>query len=124
MCLLFVIKDQEPEHPLIILFNRDEGFSKKTKPLHWWAEKEGENVICAGRDLNKGGTWAGVTNTGRLGMITFVRKTRENIVPEVARGQIVPRWLCSGHDVAEHLVTISEEREKTLGQTGLISSPP
>lgn len=115
MCLLFVIKDMEPEHPLIILFNRDEGFQKKTKPLHWWEGEEGKDVICAGRDLDKGGTWAGVTKTGRLGMITFVRKTRENITPEIARGEIVPRWLSSGHDAAEHIAILSREREETLG---------
>ncbi len=120
MCLLFVIKDREPEHPLIILFNRDEGFDKHTRPLHWWSESENgsardKGTICAGKDLEKGGTWAGVTRSGRLGMMTFVRKTREMITPTVARGELVPRWLSSSQSIEEHVEVLSSETHKTLG---------
>ena len=58
------------------------GCSKATLPVHFWEEDEGG--ILAGRDQKEGGTWLGITRSGRLAWLTSYREvhTMPNAHPE------------------------------------------
>lgn len=70
MCIIFLALQQHPKYPVILLSNRDEYFARPTVPAHYDADNP---QVLAGRDLQKGGTWLGVTTDGRIAAITNYR---------------------------------------------------
>jgi len=94
MCLLAVAYRKHPEAPLIVTSNRDEYFSRPTRDMHWWDDAP----VLAGRDLQMGGTWMGVTRNGRFAAITNYRNVpADGRVSErpLSRGKLVQDFLCA-----------------------------
>ena len=90
MCLIFFSFNNHPAYKLIIAGNRDEFYSRKTAAANFW---EDHPRILAGRDLEAGGTWMGITKTGKLSMLTNYRDPR-NIDPTApSRGHLVSDFL-------------------------------
>ena len=79
MCLILLAYDAHPLYRLILAANRDEFFARPAAPA---AFRDDASQILAGRDLKEGGTWLGLTRTGRIAAITksFVipKKTIDN----------------------------------------------
>jgi len=99
MCLIAVAFHQHHEAPLIVVSNRDEYYARPTRDMHWWDDAP----ILAGRDLQMGGTWMGVTRGGRFAAITNYRNVpADGKVPArpLSRGNLVKRFLCA-RDPAE-----------------------
>jgi uncharacterized protein with NRDE domain len=95
MCLVALAIDQDRRFPLVIAANRDEFFKRPAARLAWWTPQAGELPILAGRDLEGGGTWMGVTGQGRLALVTNHRDPRHIDPDAPSRGQIVPNWLAA-----------------------------
>ncbi len=92
MCLIFLSINQHPTYKLIVAANRDEFYNRKTASAHYWEEHP---HLLAGRDLQAGGTWMGITTGGRISMITNYRDPH-NINPNApSRGQLVTDFLVS-----------------------------
>lgn len=70
MCLIAFAVRAHPAHPLVVLANRDELHARPTRAAHAWEDVPG---AFGGRDLEKGGSWLGVTRAGRLAAVTNVR---------------------------------------------------
>ena len=88
MCTALIAINAIPEQPLLILHNRDEFYSRPSKPLSWWAEG-----VLAGRDLQSCGTWFGVNRHGSFCFVTNYRDpslARENAR---SRGLLVSEFL-------------------------------
>jgi len=94
MCLIAFAIDASPACPLLIAANRDEFLDRPTEALHRWALPDGTGVV-AGRDLRDGGTWLGVSETGRVAMITNVRSAKAG-PGQRSRGELATRWLDGG----------------------------
>ena len=89
MCVVgFQWHPGSPE-PLLILGNRDEYYERPTAPLAWW---EGGRIL-AGRDLQAGGTWLGVTRAGRVAVLTNFRDPTLIRPNGPSRGQLPVRFL-------------------------------
>lgn len=112
MCLLFTLHQVVPEAPLVILFNRDESYARPTLPAHFWDDCPG---LLAGRDLEKGGTWGGITTDGRMAFITFVRRREPRMAHPVPRGSIVPAFLRMPVAVETFLDQLHQTRTQYLG---------
>ncbi len=67
MCLVLFAYQPESEHPLVVAANRDELYARPTRSAYCWQESP---QLLAGRDLSAGGTWLGVTSTGRFATVT------------------------------------------------------
>jgi uncharacterized protein with NRDE domain len=93
MCLVTLALDQSSRFPFVLAANRDEYMARPTARLSWWEPEGGGPAILAGRDLQAGGTWMGLTAQGRLGLVTNVRNGREQDPEAPSRGLIVPQWL-------------------------------
>jgi uncharacterized protein with NRDE domain len=93
MCLVALAIDENRRFPLVIATNRDEFFDRPAARMGWWTAAEGGPEILAGRDLQAGGTWMGLTASGRLGLVTNVRRVTEPDPAAPSRGGIVPHWL-------------------------------
>jgi uncharacterized protein with NRDE domain len=96
MCLIAFAIGTDPGRPLLLASNRDEFFDRPTQPLHRWTLPDGTGVI-AGRDLREGGTWLGVSEAGRVAMVTNVRSADPGSGPR-SRGELTTRWLSSSTD--------------------------
>lgn len=90
MCIAFLAVDRHPTYPLIVLANRDEALARPTRPLHRWS---GEPAIYAGQDLVAGGSWMGVSERGRLALLTNYREPPEPRQEGASRGDLVRRYL-------------------------------
>ncbi len=87
MCLVAIAHQVFPEQPLLLAANRDEYFARATAPAAWWSF--GGVDIFGGRDLEKGGTWLGITRGGRLAVVTNVRDPEARKVGASSRGLLV-----------------------------------
>lgn len=70
MCLILIAWQADPIHPLVLAANRDEFFDRPTTGAGFWSEAP---QVLAGRDLQGGGTWLGVTREGRFAALTNFR---------------------------------------------------
>ncbi|TMW73532.1 NRDE family protein [Alteribacter natronophilus] len=90
MCLIGVSMKQNNEFPFIMAANRDEFYERPTQKLHQW---EDEPEILAGRDEVAGGTWMGMSQSGRIAALTNVREVPGHENPKKSRGNIVRDYL-------------------------------
>ncbi len=70
MCLIVLAWEASPKTRLAVAANRDEFFARRTAPAAWWTDAPD---VLAGRDLEAGGTWLGVTRKGRFAALTNFR---------------------------------------------------
>lgn len=91
MCLAAFALNAHPRFPLVIAANRDEFFARPTAPMAWWTA--GGVELLAGRDLEAGGTWLGLTRAGRLALLTNVREPGRQVAGAPSRGALVVDWL-------------------------------
>lgn len=105
MCLLLIAVEAHPEYRLILAGNRDEFYERPTAPAAWWENGSG---ILAGKDLRAGGTWLGVTRTGRVAALTNYRDPSLMLPDSPSRGELVTGFLKARSSPGEHLEALSE----------------
>ena len=93
MCLTVLALDASRQFPLVVAANRDEYFARSATRLAWWTPEAAPHQILAGRDIQGGGTWMGLTAEGRLALVTNIRKPHSVDAQAPSRGRIVPTWL-------------------------------
>ena len=89
MCLILVASRVHPGFPLIVAANRDEFHARASEAAGFWKDRQ---EILAGRDLEAGGTWLGVSRNGRFASVTNYRGGRDANALE-SRGVLVTRFL-------------------------------
>jgi len=97
MCLILLAWHAHPDYPLVVAANRDEFFVRLAAPAAFWAESP---QVLAGRDLEAGGTWLGVSRTGRFAAVTNYREGRRQIAGAPSRGALVADFL-AGNEAPE-----------------------
>ena len=100
MCLILVGWHVHPLYACVVAANRDEFHSRPTARAEWWPDHP---QILAGRDLEAGGTWLGLTRTGRFAALTNYRDAQQRRTGVPSRGELVTSMLESGASVAEGL---------------------
>lgn len=70
MCLVLWADRVHPRYKLVIAANRDEFYSRPARPANFWPENPS---LLAGVDLKEGGTWMGITTSGRFAVLTNYR---------------------------------------------------
>lgn len=93
MCLLSFAINSHPRYRLVLAANRDENFIRPTAPARYWDDAP---HILAGRDLEAGGTWLGVTRSGRLAALTNYYGPDEYAPDKLSRGWLITDFLNSG----------------------------
>lgn len=96
MCLLVIAHLVEGHYDLAVAANRDEMYARPAEAAHFWPDAP---EVLAGRDLEAGGTWMGITRTGRFAALTNYREpgprdtdapSRGNLVADFLRGAVGP----------------------------------
>ncbi len=85
---MFIANRCVPGYRLVVAANRDEFHSRATAKAHYWEETP---ELLAGRDLEAGGTWLGVTIGGRFAALTNYSGPRSATVR--SRGFLVSEFL-------------------------------
>jgi uncharacterized protein with NRDE domain len=91
--------------PLLLLSNRDEFYKRDAAPLHWW---DGGSNLLAGRDLQAGGTWLGISRGGRLAALTNFRSGVPIREGKRSRGALVTDFLVGGMSGSEYLAQVAK----------------
>ena len=100
MCLIAFAWNAHPEYRLIVAANRDEWHDRPAEPAAWWNDHP---QILAGRDLKAGGTWMGVTRSGRFAAVTNFRDPGDKRSTARSRGELVTSFLLGDETPAAFL---------------------
>lgn len=111
MCIIFVAKNQHPSLPFILAANRDEFYQRPTRAAHFWPTHP---KLLAGQDLQAGGSWLGVTKSGRFAALTNIR--RQEVLPKnlQSRGTIITQCLTQ-QSLQDSLENLQENRSQFAG---------
>lgn len=90
MCLVVFGWRSRPGLTLAVAANRDEFLRRATARAGFWEEAP---ELLAGRDLEAGGTWLGVTRAGRVAFLTNHRDPRSRVEGAPSRGSLVVEFL-------------------------------
>ncbi len=90
MCLLVFAHQVSAQYPLLVAANRDEFHARPTAASGFWDEHPD---LLAGKDLEQGGTWMGVTRSGRFAAITNYRDPARTARAPRSRGEIPLHFL-------------------------------
>jgi uncharacterized protein with NRDE domain len=97
MCLIAFAWQSHPRWRLLLGGNRDEFHARPSAALARWDDAP----ITCGRDLEAGGTWLGVTDSGRCCVVTNVRDPRDPQLG-VSRGLLATDYLNGGAGASVH----------------------
>lgn len=97
MCLIAFAWNAHPRWRLLLAGNRDESHARPSAALARWDDLP----IVAGRDLEVGGTWLGVTDDARCAVVTNVRDPRDSQAGR-SRGLLIRDYLAGTADAGGH----------------------
>lgn len=106
MCVTALAWGAHPDWPLVAIGNRDEFHERPAAPLAEWDENQG---IIAGRDLQSGGTWLGVSKEARFVLVTNLRGFGTPDPSKRSRGELVTRLLSGTADPADEAALALDE---------------
>ncbi|SCW68672.1 Uncharacterized conserved protein, contains NRDE domain [Sphingobium faniae] len=86
MCIMAMAWQAHPRWQLLLIGNRDELHARPAAPLARWNEPD---HLIAGRDLQSGGTWLGVSEQGRCAIVTNRRGHGLPDPAKASRGALV-----------------------------------
>jgi uncharacterized protein with NRDE domain len=108
MCLIALAWRVDPERPFIVAANRDEFHARPTAAAAAWP---GTANIYAGRDLQDGGTWMGISlgRGFRFAALTNHRNPGPPRTGAPSRGGLVAGFLAGDHLAATSTTLLSRE---------------
>lgn len=96
MCIIAFAWQLLPEHPLVLIANRDEFYPRPSTTMAPWPDAP---QIIGGRDLEAGGSWLASHEDGRFAAVTNHRDGRNKQPAELSRGKLIRDYL-TGSDSA------------------------
>jgi uncharacterized protein with NRDE domain len=112
MCLILFAYETHPKYNLIVAANRDEFYKRPTSTAHYWNDQPN---ILAGKDLEKMGTWMGVTTNGRFSALTNYRDPLEETKGKHSRGELVADALNYKGNLNEYMHSLINNDDRFPG---------
>ena len=112
MCLILTAWQVHPDYPIVIAANRDEFHRRPTAAADWWLDRPD---VLAGRDLEAGGTWLGVTRTGVIAALTNYRDPDQHRPQAPSRGGLVLEMLGSEAPMKARLALLQSVSARYAG---------
>lgn len=107
MCTIIFAYKAHPKYDFIFLGNRDEYKNRPSKAAHFWPSNP---KVLAGVDLEKGGTWTGISKEGRIAFLTNHRDPSIPVKKKVSRGNLTRKFLTGIMAPLEYLKDIQNNR--------------
>ena len=105
MCLIVLAWQVHADYPLVVAANRDEFFARTAAPAGFWADHPD---VLAGRDLQAGGSWLGVTRQQRFAALTNFREGRPQHPEAASRGALVADFLTGQSAASSYLEALAK----------------
>ena len=115
MCLIVFAWQVVPGAPLVACANRDEFYDRPTTPAAPWPEHP---AIFAGRDLQGGGSWMGITDESagaRFAALTNIRGPNERRLDAPSRGALVADYLAGSLSAPDYIAAIAASADAYNG---------
>jgi uncharacterized protein with NRDE domain len=117
MCLILFAFQSHPQYPLIVAANRDENYARPTRSAHFWQDNPD---LYAGKDLEAGGTWMGVTRSGRFCAVTNFREFPkpehgQEGDPLLSRGELTANYLLQASSPQNYLSKVMQRKNHYAG---------
>ena len=109
MCLLVFAWRVHPGTPLIFAGNRDERHARPATAAGFWPDAPG---LIAGRDLEAGGTWLGLTTAGRFAVVTNYREGLNPPKAPRSRGELPTDFLKGDQHAAAYLADVQRRADE------------
>jgi uncharacterized protein with NRDE domain len=120
MCLILLAWRAHPEFPLVFAGNRDEAYARPSAAADFWKD---EPRIFGGRDLEQGGTWLGLTLSGRIAAVTNYRDGVSARNAPRSRGELVAGFLRGTEEPRAYLERAARHDPKYGGYTLIAGGP-
>ena len=121
MCLIIFGYQVNQDYPLVLAANRDEFFPRPTQQAQFWTPSGSRNTILAGKDLQAGGTWLGITRGGRFAAVTNIRDPAEAEGKPCSRGALTLNFLESEVSAADYCGALAERYDDFAGYNLLLA---
>jgi uncharacterized protein with NRDE domain len=118
MCLVVLAWRAAASHRLVLAGNRDEAHARPAAPMDWWQQPR----LLAGRDLVAGGTWLGVDERGRFGVVTNFRGGLA-VANGPSRGGLIPAYLAGATGPGAFLESLAPHAGRYAGFSLLLGDP-
>lgn len=112
MCLILFASRVHARYPLIVAANRDESYARPSAPASFWSDHP---HVCAGRDLEHGGTWLGIATNGRFAAITNYRQRPRAAAAKRSRGELTRDYLVGSEPAAAYVEGIAGRAHEYSG---------
>ncbi len=100
MCIILLAHKAHRDYPLILAANRDEAYARPAAPTAFWDDHPN---VYGGRDLDKGGSWLGLTLSGKVAAVTNYRDGQPQEPAPCSRGELVSAFLTGSRDARTYL---------------------
>ncbi|MGC8602873.1 MAG: NRDE family protein [Desulfomonilaceae bacterium] len=120
MCLILFSLNDHPHYQLVLAANRDEFYDRPTAAANFW---EDHLSVLGGRDLKHGGTWLGISKTGRIAALTNFRNPSNRKSHALSRGQLVSDFLKYQFKPVEYYQILTATRHKYNDFSLLFGNP-
>jgi uncharacterized protein with NRDE domain len=104
VCLILIAWRAHPDYPLVVAANRDEFFSRPTAAAAFWPDAP---QVLAGRDLEAGGSWLGVSREQRFAALTNYREGGKPLAGARSRGALVADFLTGSSSPGAYLAAVA-----------------
>jgi uncharacterized protein with NRDE domain len=113
VCLILIAWKAHRDYRLVLAANRDEYFGRPTSPAAFWDDRRG---VLAGRDLEGGGTWLGVTLQGKFAAVTNYRSPpAERRADAPTRGHLVSDYLSGKQSPRAYVASVAKAASRYNG---------
>ena len=112
MCLILFAFQAHAEYPLVVAANRDEAYARPAASAAFWPDFP---QVYGGRDLEMGGTWMGLTRSGRFAAVTNFRDSYPKGVAPRSRGELAGSYLTGAQPAETYLQTIAARKAEYAG---------
>ncbi len=92
MCLIVFANNVHKHYKLIFAANRDEFYNRPSEQAEFWNDFPD---LLAGKDLQAGGTWMGITRQGKFAAITNFRDLKNHKNDAPSRGNLTLDFLAN-----------------------------
>lgn len=120
MCLLVFAWKTHPDYPFVFAGNRDELHARPARPAGFW---EDAPQVLGGRDLEAGGSWLGVSVSGRFAVVTNYREGPAPQKGPRSRGELTAQFLRSDTPPELYIREVAQ-RAREYGAFSLITGDP
>lgn len=107
MCLILLSYREWPDRPLVVAANRDEFYARPALPAWYWKDAP---QVFAGRDLEAGGTWLGISTGGRFAALTNYTDFQRPVAHSASRGDLTRAFLEGRESAFEYAAAIDGSR--------------